>query len=110
MSLPPSIIAMFIASLVAQAAALNLMAYTRGLTAIGPTIGMFVSFGIGLGLMSRLVHTGVNVSTIVPLMATAIPLSTIVFGVTVLGESASALKLALLVGACGLVLVAGYLR
>jgi len=110
MTIPPTILAMFFASLITQAAALNLLAYTKGLTATLPTIGMFLFFGVGLGLMSRIVHTGVNVSTIVPLMATIIPLSTIVYGAAFLGESASPLKLALLVSACGLVLVSGYVR
>lgn len=110
MTLSPTIIAMLIASFITQAAALALMAYTKGLTAALPTFGMFLSFGIGIGLMARVVHTGVNVSTVVPLMASAIPLSSILFGIAVLGESASPLKILLLVSACGLVLAAGYMR
>lgn len=110
MTLTPTIIAMFVISLLVQAVAFGLMSYTKGLTAMWPTIGMFLLFDVGLALMSRIVHTGANVSTILPLMAAAIPLSTILYGVFVLGESASPWKLALLVSACGLVLVAGYVR
>lgn len=108
--LPLSIIAMLVVSVAAQVAALLLMSHTKGLTAPLPTFGMFLLFMIGIGLMARVVNTGVNVSTVVPLVAAAIPLSSILIAIAFVGESASPLKISLLVSACGLVLAAGYMR
>lgn len=106
----PSVIIMLLASTVTQVAAALLMPATRGLTALWPTIGMFLGFGVGIGLLARVVGSGVNLSIAIPLVATALPLSSILFGVAFLGEGGSPLKILLLVSACGMVLVASYMR
>jgi small multidrug resistance pump len=106
----PSVIILLLVSTATQVAGALLIPATKGLTALWPTIGMFLGFGVGIGLLARLVATGVNLSVALPLVASALPLSSILFGVAFLGESASPLKIALLVSACGLVLVAGYVR
>lgn len=108
--LTPSVIIMLLLSTITQAAGALLMPATKGLTAPLPTIGMFLGFGVGIGLLARLINSGVNLSVGLPLVAAALQLSTIFFGVAVLGESATPLKMLLLVSACGLVLVASYIR
>lgn len=55
-----------------------------------------------------MVATGVNLSIALPLIASALPLSSILFGVAFRGESAAPLKILLLISACGLVLIASY--
>jgi small multidrug resistance pump len=106
----PSVIIMLLVSIATQVTGAILIPYTKGLTAPLPTIGMFLGFGVGIGLLARLVGIGVNLSIALPLVASAMPLSAILFGVAVLGESASFLKILFLVGACGLVLAASYMR
>lgn len=106
----PTVIVTLLISTATQVAGALLIPYTKGLTAPLPTVGMFLGFGIGIGLLARLVNTGVNLSIALPLVASALPLSSILFGVAFLGESASALKILLLVSACGLVLGASYMR
>jgi multidrug transporter EmrE-like cation transporter len=106
----PSVIIMLLVSIATQVTGAILISYTKGLTAPLPTIGMFLGFGVGIGLLARLVGIGVNLSIALPLVASAMLLSAILFGVAVLGESASFLKILFLVGACGLVLAASYMR
>ncbi|MGV6871804.1 hypothetical protein ACUSIJ_03810 [Pseudochelatococcus sp. B33] len=106
----PSVIILLLVSTATQVAGALLIPATKGLTALWPTIGMFLGFGVGIGLLARLVATGVNLSIALPLVASALPLSSILFGVAFLAESASPLKILLLVGACGLVLIASYMR
>ncbi|HZO52743.1 MAG TPA: hypothetical protein VFB63_08505 [Bryobacteraceae bacterium] len=107
--LSPSIVLMVIGSTAAQVAGVSIMPYTKGLTAPLPTIAMFLCMMTGVGLLARLAHSGVNLSTIVPLVSAAVPLAAILIGVVVLGDSASIAKVTLLVGACGLVLISSYI-
>lgn len=109
-SFSPAVVAMLVGSVAAQVIGLLAMPHSRGLTSPLPTAVMFLFFLAGIGLMARLVSTGINLSTLLPLVASAIPLSSILIGITFMGESASPPKIALLIAACGLVLVAGYLR
>ncbi len=106
----PYIIIMLLISIVTQVTGAMLIPYTKGLTAPLPTIGMFLGFGVGIGLLARLIDSGINLSVALPVVATFMPFSAILFGVLVLGESASPLKILLLVGACVTVLVASYMR
>ncbi len=106
----PGIIITLLISTAAQAAGTLLIPATHGLTKPLPTLGMLLSFGIGIGLLARLVGMGVNLSIAVPLVTTTLQLSSILFGIAVLRESASPLKILLLAGACTLVLVASYMR
>lgn len=108
--LSPSIIVLLVVSTLTQVAGALLIPATKGLTAPWPTIGMFLGYAIGLSLLARVVAAGVNLSVAVPLVATAFPLCSILFGVAFLGESASPLKILLLLSACGLVLIASYMR
>lgn len=99
-NLSPVLFAMFLGSAVFQVLGIALLPATKGLTQIMPTIGAAACFIIGVGLMARLNHSGVNLSLLIPLMATAIPLCTALIGVFAYGESASLLKVGMLVVAC----------
>jgi len=105
----PSAIAMFIGSVVFQLIGLWLIPMTKGLTQPLYTLLWAAAMLIGVGFIARLVNSGANMSSVLPLMAAIIPLCTIAMGVFFYGESASAMKIGLLCGSCLLVGVASSL-
>lgn len=99
-TLTPTIIAMLAASVVFQVIGLSLMPLTKGLTELVPSIGCGIAFLAGLGLMARLLNSGINLGILLPFMAAIVPLCAIAVGIIFYGESASLIKLSLLVSAC----------
>ena len=99
-TLTPSIIALVATSVVCQVIGASLMPMTKGLTEIIPTLGFAIAFAIGLSIMARLINSGINLSALLPFMAAVVPLCAIAVGVLVYGESASALKISLLIVSC----------
>ena len=93
----------FIGSLAFQLLGIFMVPLTAGLTKPLPTLVGSLSFLAGIGLMARMVNSGVNLSVVIPLMSTVVPLASIAMGVLLFGDSASLLKIATLVAACGLV-------
>ena len=65
--------------------------------------GCAVLFVCGIWMVARMYHGGAKLGIMMPLLAAVIPLGIIVIGIYMYGESASMLKIALLVGACGLI-------
>ena len=104
-TLTPAIIAMLAASVVFQVIGLSLMPLTKGLTELVPSIGCGIAFLAGLGLMARLLNSGINLGILLPFMAAIVPLCAIAVGIMFYGESASLTKRSLLVSAC---LVVGF--
>jgi small multidrug resistance pump len=99
-TLTPSIIALVATSVVCQVIGASLMPMTKGLTEIIPTLGFAIAFAIGLGIMARLINSGINLSALLPFMAAVVPLCAIAVGVFVYGESASTIKISLLIFSC----------
>ena len=99
----PFIIAMVLASAGFQILGVSLLPLTKGLAQPLPTLGVAICFAFGIGIMARLSHIGANLSALVPLMATIIPLGAVVVGVLVYGESASLPRVGMLVAACCLI-------
>lgn len=99
-TLTPSIIALVATSVVCQVIGASLMPLTRGLTEIIPTIGFYMAFATGLGIMARLINGGINLSALLPFMAAVVPLCAIAVGILFYGESASGLKISLLIFSC----------
>ena len=81
------------------------MPLTKGLTELVLSIGCGIAFLAGLGLMARLLNSGINLGILLPFMAAIVPLCAIAVGIMFYGESASLTKLSLLVSAC---LVVGF--
>lgn len=102
-SLTLTTILMFFGSVVLQIFGIAMLPQTKGLTVPLPTLGAAVGFVGGIALLARLAHSGVNLSILIPLMSTVIPLASIGLGVFLYGESVSMLKLAMLLAACGLI-------
>ncbi len=99
-TLTPSIIALVATSVICQVIGASLMPLTRGLTEIIPAKGFGIAFAIGLGIMARLINSGINLSALLPFMAAVVPLCVIAVGIIFYDESASALKISLLIISC----------
>jgi len=97
----------FVGTIVFQLFGLVMLPLTKGFTNPLPTLGAAIGFLVGIGLMARLINSGVNLGVLIPILAATIPLAAIAFGVLVYGEPASLLKITLLVAACGLIGFAG---
>ncbi len=63
-------------------------------------IGFGIAFATGLGIMARLINSGINLNALLPSMAAVVPLYAIAVGIIFYGESASALKISLLIMSC----------
>lgn len=105
----PTIILMLLGSVAAQVFGIYLLPMTRGLTQLLPTLAAAVSFSIGIGLVARMAHAGISLSSLMPMVAAAVPLGSIAVGILAYGEAASIAKIATLVVACLLVGMANIL-
>lgn len=99
-ALTPNVIMLVAAAVVSQVIGLSLMPLTKGATAVLPSLACGTAFLIGLFIMARLTASGVNLSVLLPFMAAVVPLCVIAIGILGYGETASVLKLSLLVSAC----------
>ncbi len=99
----PTIIAMLMVSAAIQIFGFYLMPITQGFTQPVATVAMAVSFILGLGLMARILHAGVDLTLLVPIMSICIQLGAIAIAVFAYGEIASMAKIGTLVLACGLI-------
>jgi len=97
---------MVVIATLSQIYAAYLLPLTRGLTSIPSTIAAVVAVLITMGLMARIVHAGVNLGLLVPVMSSTVPICAIVMGILFYGETASPMKIGALLGACLLIAVA----
>ncbi|WP_340314354.1 hypothetical protein [Rhizorhabdus argentea] len=105
----PAVALMLLGSIGAQVLGIFLLPMTRGLTQPLPTLAAAAAFLLGIGLMARIAHAGVGLSSLMPILAATIPLAAIAVGILAYGEAASLAKVATLVTACLLVGVASTL-
>jgi multidrug transporter EmrE-like cation transporter len=96
----PVLFGKVMALLVLQVTGIVLLPRTKGFTKFGMTLSVLAIFGVSFWLMARIIHGGANLGILVPFMGAANPLATVVFGILVYGESASPLRVTLLVLAC----------
>lgn len=93
-------------SVLAQLVGIYLMPLTKGLTAPLPTLGFALAYGVGIALLPRIAHMGINLSLFIPFVAALVPLGAVALGVLAYGEPASLAKIGILVTACVLIGVA----
>ena len=98
-----NVVLMFITSAALQTAGIALMPLSKGLTAPLPTAGVALCYLAGIGLMIKITSSGVSIGVLIPLLATVIPLLSILLSIVFFGDSASWLKIGLLVTACLLI-------
>ena len=96
-TLPLTLIGTFFVSITLQVVALSLLPITQGFSRPLPTIASIVSFVAGIGLLARILATGVPLSILLPVSSAVVPLAVLAVGVTFYGEPASLLRVALLV-------------
>ena len=109
-ALNPLIIAVFVFLILTQALAVSLLPRTEAFTSPGWTAAFAVIMGTSQYSFAWLLHKGTPMGSLVPLMAAVIPLILIAVGIFFYRESASALRVILLVSACGLIGVASAIR
>lgn len=103
-------ISMFLASVALQLVMLTALPSTMGYTKLLPTLVAIAAINLAIFLFARLLAGGVNLSILIPLSAAVIPLGAIVIAIVVYKEPVSVLKIALLVGACGMIGAAASVR
>ena len=106
-TLTAATIGMFVASVLFQVIGMVLMPLTKGLTAPVYTIVYLAAFVVGVGLLSRIVYSGVDLGLLVPAASAVMPLCAILIGVLFYGEPAALSRVALLVTACVMIAAAG---
>ncbi len=102
-AITPTIVIMLMISAAVQVFGFYLMPMTQGLTAPVPTAGAALAFLVGIGIMARIAHAGVDLSLFVPVISVLIPLGAIAVGIFAYGEVASLAKIGTLVVACVLI-------
>ncbi|MBS0579835.1 MAG: hypothetical protein JSR36_11320 [Proteobacteria bacterium] len=102
-SMPTRVYVLFFVSVGFQLAAMFMLPRTRGFTAPLPTLACALLFVCGIGAVARMYTSGAKLGIMSPLLAAVIPLGVIAIGVIAYNESASPLRIALLLGACGLI-------
>jgi len=106
MGIPVRIYGLFFASVAFQLLAMVLLPRTRGFTAGLPTVGCALLFVCGIWMVARMYAGGAKLGIMSPLLAAVIPLGVIAIGILFYNESASPLRVGLLLGACALIGVA----
>jgi quaternary ammonium compound-resistance protein SugE len=102
-SVPMRMIALFVAALISQMIAVILFPRTNGFTHPSATVACVTVLVFSAWMLARLVHGGVSLGVLFPLMAAIVPLGAVVVGIVLYGEGSSFPKVAMLVIACGLV-------
>ena len=97
------IFVLFAASVAFQLLAMVLLPRTRGFTVPLPTIGCAALFVCGIWMIARMYQSGAKLGIMSPLLAAVIPLGVIAIGVLLYHESASPLRVGMLVAACALI-------
>ena len=100
---------LFFLAILFQVIGLSVLPLTRGFTNIVPTIICIVTFIVGIGMFARILTTGVQLSTLIPIAAAAVPLAIVAVGLLIYGEPASLYRVLLLVIACVAIGVASIL-
>lgn len=96
-------IAWFFASVALQVIALSALPASAGFTRPLPTLIVCVGIVAGLGIFARLAASGVELSLLIPISAAIVPLTIVLIDTFINGNPASAAKIALLCGSCGLI-------
>jgi multidrug transporter EmrE-like cation transporter len=97
------IYAMFIASAGFQILAVIFLPRTRGFTQPLPTMACCALFICGIWVIARMYQSGAKLGILSPLLAAVIPLGVMAISIFMYHESASPLRIGLLVLACGMI-------
>lgn len=93
----------FLYATATQIVGVSLLVKTRGFTQVGYTIAAIAVLISSFFALSWLLANGAKLNILLPVLAATVPLCSILVGVFFFGETASWLKIALLIGACGMI-------
>jgi multidrug transporter EmrE-like cation transporter len=96
-------VVLFSGTLAGQLGAVTLLPRTAGFTAPGPTAACLFAFCFSIWAIARLLHAGANLSILIPILNAIVPVGAVAIGLLLYSESASSLKIALLLVACSLI-------
>jgi multidrug transporter EmrE-like cation transporter len=99
----PTTILTFIAAVALQIAAVTLLPLTKAFTKPLTTLVLSAALILAMYLFARMIASGVQYAVLIPLNAAVVPICSIILGALFLGQSASPLKLLILVVACAFV-------
>jgi multidrug transporter EmrE-like cation transporter len=99
-------VALLLGVLAGQLTAIGLLPKTNGFTVPAQTIACIAAFVFSLWMIARLLQGGAGLGILIPFLNAIIPLGAMALGAFIYGESASPLKIAMLISACALIGVA----
>ncbi|RSU68611.1 hypothetical protein [Sphingomonas sp. S-NIH.Pt3_0716] len=89
--------------LVTQILAVSLVPRTAGFTNLPWTLALLAVYTVSMWSLASIVHSGMPLGLIMPVIAALVPLASIGIGVIFYKEAVSMLKIVLLCSACGLI-------
>ena len=108
-ALSNNIVLLFGLAITTNIAALSFLPKTAGFTQTGVAFGVLAVFAINLWALARILHNGIDLGLLVPIMTAMIPVVIMLVGVFIYGEQYSLARIGLLVTACCLVAFASYI-
>ncbi|WP_205693855.1 SMR family transporter [Croceicoccus ponticola] len=96
----------FLFAVITQVVGVTFLVKTRGFTHAGWTAATIVVLITSFFSLAWLLNNGAKLNILLPILAATVPLFSVMIGVFFYGEAASAMKIALLVGACVLIGIA----
>jgi hypothetical protein len=100
---------LFAAAAIAQVISIAVLPRTLGFSNLPYTLVCLIAFDLSLWACARLSQGGVNLGLLIPAMSALVPLASIAVAIVVYQEAASVPRIALLIGACGVIGVASAL-
>jgi|ERR1700733_4199581 multidrug transporter EmrE-like cation transporter len=94
---------LFAAAVLAQVLSVAVLPRTLGFTNLGYTLVCVIAFDVSLWICARIFVSGVRLGAFIPAMSALVPLASILLGVIVYHETASKLRIGLLLIACGFI-------
>ncbi len=107
---PLLVIFTFALSILGQFIGLAFLPASRGFTAPWPTAGCIAAFVFSVAMSARIIRAGVELSVLTPIGTVAIQLCAVGVGVLMYGESASPVKLLMLLAAGALIVLSSVAR
>jgi multidrug transporter EmrE-like cation transporter len=101
---------LFLVLISSQMVAISLLPRTAGFTDLYWTVACLGLYAISMWCLAYMIHAGMPLSVMIPILAALVPLVAIGIGVVFYKETASVLKIAILCGACGMVGVASLMK
>lgn len=98
-----SSVALFFFLVVSQIVAVSLLPRTAGFTNLYWTIACLSVYAASLWSLAYIIHTGMPLSLVVPILAAVVPLMSIAVALVFYKEAASLLRIVLLCFACGVI-------